>query len=44
MMLEAVVDVIGIGVTIISIIVTIVSISQTYRKHRHQKSNRTSQS
>mgnify|MGYP006959356626 FL=1 len=34
------VSVIGIVVTVISIIVTLISIIQTYRKDKHQKSNR----
>ena len=35
-----IVGIIGIAVTIVSIIVTVISIIQSYRNHKHQKSNR----
>lgn len=44
MVIEIAVSIIGIVVTVISIIVTVISIIQTYRKDKHQKSNRTEQS
>lgn len=44
MVIEIAVSIIGIVVTVISIIVTVISIIQTYRKDKHQKSNRTDQS
>ena len=37
---EIAVSIIGIVVTVISIVVTVISIIQTYRKDKHQKSNR----
>ena len=43
MMMETTVGIVGIVVTIISIIVTLISIIQSYREHKHQKSNRTRQ-
>ena len=39
-MLETTIGIVGIVVTIISIIVTTISIVQTKLKHKHQKSNR----
>lgn len=44
MVIEIAVSIIGIVVTVISIIVTVIRIIQTYRKDKHQKSNRTDQS
>lgn len=40
MVIEIAVSIIGIVVTVISIVVTVISIIQTYRKDKHQKSNR----
>ena len=42
-MVEFIVSVIGIVVTAVDIVVTLNSIIQTYRKDKHQKSNRLSQ-
>ncbi len=43
MMFETVLGIVGITVTMISIIVTLISIRQSSGKQRHQKSNRTRQ-
>ena len=40
MIIETTVGIVGIVVTIISIIVTIINTIQSYRIHKHQKSNR----
>lgn len=40
MNVETIIGIIGVGATIISIIVTLTNTIQTYRIHKHQKSNR----
>lgn len=42
-MTETVVEIVSIVVTLISILVTLTNTMQSFKKHKHQKSNRTRQ-
>ncbi len=43
LVLETVIGIIGIAVTVVSIIVTVIGIRDNRKIHKHQKSNRPSQ-